>query len=104
MAQQRNPTLPACAGGAKAERKSQQVGLLKSLEYLYAEASGAKMSLVATLIGAAVEAVKDEIGGIDGATRVASPSVVLSLRNFTANQMLTDDEDLDDEIFFRDDS
>ena len=104
MAQYQAPTLPDGEGryqAEQAEKETQRVALLKSLEYLYIEACYAKMSLVATLIGAAIEALRDELGGVTGATRMANPAVTVSLRNVSANRLLTDDDDLDDEDYFK---
>lgn len=101
MAQYHAPTLPDGEGRYQAEKETQRVALLKSLEYLYIEACYAKMSLVATLIGAAIEALRDELGGVTGATRMANPAVTVSLRNVSANRLLTDDDDLDDEDYFK---
>jgi hypothetical protein len=83
----------------KPQKDVQQIALLKSLEYLYVEACYAKMALVATLIGAAIEAVKDELAPANGVARSFSPSVTISVRNISANRLLTDDEDIDDEDF-----
>ena len=105
MAQYQNPTAaarPATVGGRKAEKEMQQVALLKSLEYLYIEACYAKLALVATLIGAAIEAVNDELAALKGGNRTASSSLTISIRNFTTNRLLTDEIDLDDDDFVDD--
>ncbi len=102
MAHDQDAALRANGGDVQAEKETQRVGLLKSLEYLYIEACYAKMSLVATLIGAAIEAVRDELNGVNGATRMASAAVTVSIRNVSANRLLTDDDDLDDDDYFKD--
>ena len=102
MAQYQSPAAtarPATVGSHKAEKEMQQVALLKSLEYLYVEACYAKLALVATLIGAAIEAVNDELAALKGASRAAASSLTISIRNFTTNRRLTDDIDLDDDDF-----
>ena len=88
-------------GGYPADRETQRIALLKSLEYLYIEACYAKMSLVATLIGAAIEAVRDEISGVTDATRSTNAALAASIRHVSANRLLTDDDDLDDEDYFK---
>lgn len=105
MAQHQNPAaaaLRAAGGDPRAERELQQVGLLKSLEYLYVEACYEKLAIVATLIGAAIEAVKDELDATKGGNRAAVAAVTISIRNFTTNRLLTDEVDLDDEDFIDD--
>jgi hypothetical protein len=105
MAQYQSPTAaarPATVGSHKAEKEMQQVALLKSLEYLYVEACYAKMALVATLIGAAIEAVNDELAALKGSSRAVAPSLTISIRNFTTNRLLTDEIDLDDDDFVDD--
>ncbi|MFI4986699.1 MAG: hypothetical protein ACHQF3_04600 [Alphaproteobacteria bacterium] len=102
MANYQGRELSAGNGEAVVDKETQRVALLKSLEYLYIEACYAKMSLVATLIGAAIEAVRDELSGINGATRLAHAAVTVSIRNISANRLLTDDDDLDDEDYFKD--
>lgn len=89
---------------SKSTMEMQRVALLKSLEYLYIEACGAKLALVATLIGAGIEALKDEVAAMNGVSRAASSSITISVRNFTTNRVLTDDEDVDDDDFVRDGS
>jgi len=39
--------------------------------------------------------------GVTGATRMANASVTVSIRNVSANRLLTDDDDLDDEDYFK---
>ncbi|HKO07282.1 MAG TPA: hypothetical protein VJ487_06160 [Alphaproteobacteria bacterium] len=101
MAQYQAPAMPDGESRYQVEKETQRVALLKSLEYLYIEACYAKMSLVATLIGAAIEALRDELGGVTGATRMANAAVTVSIRNVSANRLLTDDDDLDDEDYFK---
>jgi len=95
------PAVSEGEGGYPADRETQRVVLLKSLEYLYIEACYAKMSLVATLIGAAIEAVRDEINGTSGTTRASKAVLAASMRNVSANRLLTDDDDLEDEDYFK---
>ena len=88
------------AGSAGKER----VALMKSLECLCGEAERAQLPLVANLIGAAVEAIRDELEGPAGVARAAAADLAFSLPNFSANGLLTDGigVDIEDEDFFDD--
>ena len=48
-----------------------QIVMLRSLECLYSEACGARLEMVARLLGAAIEAIKDELGAAAVAAKVS---------------------------------
>lgn len=95
----------SAAGKNRKSKEWQHVALLKSLEYLYAEACYAKLAMVAMLIGAAVEAVKDEMAPrtTPAPARLPGPAVTISFQNFSNARMpmqadaFDDDDDDDDE-------
>jgi len=99
MAQRNQRLIQNQADDGNAEWSTQRVALLKSLEYLYFEACAAKISLVATLIGAAVEALKDDLAELSGAAKFPAPSRGIAIRDFGAPRMLIDDHDLADDDF-----
>jgi hypothetical protein len=86
------------------ERDQERTALMKSLEYLYGEAARADLALVANLIGAAVEAIRDELDGPAGIARARVADLSFSFPDFSSNRLLTDNIDIDDEDFFDDES
>jgi hypothetical protein len=82
----------------------ERIALMKSLECLCGEAERARLPLVANLIGAAVEAIRDELDGPAGEARAAAADLAFSLPDFSGNGLLTDGvgAEIDDEDFFDD--
>ena len=82
----------------------ERVALMKSLECLCGEAERARLPLVANLIGAAVEAIRDELDGPAGEARAAAADLAFSLPDFAGNGLLTDGVGtaIEDEDFFDD--
>ena len=99
MTQRNQQSIDNQAGVGSAEWLTQRVALLRSLEYLYLEACAAKISLVATLIGAAVEALKDDLAALDGAIQQSAPSRGITISDLGVPQTLIGDEDLIDDDF-----
>ncbi|HEY6334598.1 MAG TPA: hypothetical protein VI113_01815 [Alphaproteobacteria bacterium] len=96
MARQVPESLGGQANDKAADRSMQRAALLKSLEYLYFEACSAKISLVATLIGAAVEALKDDVAAMRGVVRPLAASGAVEIVDTALPRMLVDgDEFLD---------
>jgi hypothetical protein len=97
MARQVSRSYGGQAGDNAAERSMQHVALLKSLEHLYFEACSARISLVATLIGAAVEALKDDLAAMSGVVRPVASSGAIQIVETATPRMLVDNDDLLDD-------
>lgn len=92
----------ATRGAEPCARDKERAALMKSLEYLYGEAERANLVLVANLIGAAVEAIRDELDGPAGIARARAADLSFTLPDFSTNRLLTDSTEIDDEDFFDD--
>jgi len=97
MARQLPESLGGQANDKAAEHSMRHAALLKSLEYLYFEACSAKNSLVATLIGAAVEALKDDLAAMSGVTRPVAATGTIQIVDTSIPRMLVDDDQFPDD-------